>query len=97
MSARLIIVGAVLALATFTVADHGLRKMQANECGLGDGVMPCPDKLWWFEESCSTDSVCAALAPPARLVGFGCEGAYGPLYANEEDDFPLCERIEPAE
>lgn len=29
-----------------------------------------------------------------RLVGIGCSGANGPLYANEEDDFPRCSRIE---
>ncbi len=29
-----------------------------------------------------------------RLVGYGCEGAGGPLYAKEESDFPKCERIE---
>ena len=29
-----------------------------------------------------------------RLVGYGCQGAGGPLYAMEESDFPLCERIE---
>jgi hypothetical protein len=28
------------------------------------------------------------------LVGYGCEGADGPLYAVEEDHFPRCERIE---
>lgn len=28
------------------------------------------------------------------LVGYNCEGATGPLYANEESDFPECERIE---
>lgn len=25
-----------------------------------------------------------------RLVGFGCEGSSGPLYAMEEDHFPPC-------
>lgn len=29
-----------------------------------------------------------------RLVGYGCEGSHGPLYAYEEDEFPPCERIE---
>ena len=29
------------------------------------------------------------------LAGYGCQGASGPLYANEESDFPLCDRIEP--
>ena len=29
------------------------------------------------------------------LAGYGCKGASGPLYANEESDFPLCDRIEP--
>ncbi len=29
-----------------------------------------------------------------RLVGYGCQGASGPLFANEESDLPLCERIE---
>ncbi len=28
-----------------------------------------------------------------RLVGYGCIGAHGPLYANEEDDFPTCDVI----
>ena len=29
-----------------------------------------------------------------RLVGFGCVGSHGPLYAEEEDHFPKCEAIE---
>ncbi len=29
-----------------------------------------------------------------RLVGFGCEGASGPLFAAEEDHFPKCVAIE---
>lgn len=29
-----------------------------------------------------------------RLVGHGCQGAGGPLYAYEEDEFPPCDRIE---
>lgn len=31
-----------------------------------------------------------------RLVGTGCDGATGPLYANEEDHFPRCDAIERA-
>ena len=37
-----------------------------------------------------------ALAFQPRLVGFGCEGAAGPLFAIEESDFPQCEAIENA-
>ena len=29
-----------------------------------------------------------------RLVGFGCLGASGPIYADNESDFPQCLRIE---
>lgn len=29
-----------------------------------------------------------------RLVGHGCVGTNGPVYANEEDEFPPCEIIE---
>lgn len=29
-----------------------------------------------------------------RLVGVGCVGASGPLYAFEEDHFPKCQSIE---
>lgn len=32
--------------------------------------------------------------PSPRLVGYECEGAQGPLYADEEDDFPRCKEIE---
>jgi hypothetical protein len=39
-------------------------------------------------------SMCATLTVPHRLVGYGCVGASGPLYADEEDHFPLCEAIE---
>lgn len=36
-----------------------------------------------------------AIAFPApALVGYGCEGASGPLYANEEDHFPVCTLVE---
>jgi hypothetical protein len=31
-----------------------------------------------------------------RLVGFGCIGADGPLYADAESDFPRCLDIHPA-
>lgn len=34
-------------------------------------------------------------APPMPpLVGYGCEGASGPLYAFEESEFPICQTIE---
>lgn len=32
--------------------------------------------------------------PMPPLVGYGCEGASGPLYAFEESDFPICQSIE---
>lgn len=35
-----------------------------------------------------------APTPEPRLVGYGCEGASGLLYANEESDFPPCKTIE---
>ena len=38
--------------------------------------------------------VLGSVSPTPRLVGFGCAGAGGPLYAAEEDDFPFCTRIE---
>ncbi len=31
-----------------------------------------------------------------RLVGIGCDGSNGPLYANEEDHFPKCKEIDRA-
>ena len=35
------------------------------------------------------------LAPPAKslLVGYGCDGTNGPIYAKEESDFPKCHEI----
>lgn len=33
--------------------------------------------------------------PSPRLVGYGCDGASGKLYADEESDFPSCVAIEP--
>lgn len=60
--------------------------------------------------SCDTDAQCAALpacaakpgcdgtpwTQPARLIGYGCAGASGPLYRDEEDEFPAggCRSIE---
>lgn len=42
-----------------------------------------------------TLSLFIALTPPTpRLIGYGCEGASGPIYAMEEDQFPLCRAIE---
>ncbi len=35
----------------------------------------------------------AGTGQPA-LVGYGCEGAQGLLYAYNEDDFPLCKAID---
>lgn len=29
------------------------------------------------------------------LAGYGCNGASGVIYANEESNFPICDRIEP--
>lgn len=29
-----------------------------------------------------------------RLVGYGCDGTGGPIYAAEESDFPRCDKIE---
>lgn len=34
--------------------------------------------------------------PKEILVGYGCEGASGPLYAKSEDHFPSCKNIERA-
>lgn len=48
----------------------------------------CPPKSWpteWDEDNYT-------LVP--RLVGYGCKGSSGPLYANEEDHFPKCKVIE---
>jgi hypothetical protein len=28
-----------------------------------------------------------------RLAGYGCAGAAGPIYADEESDFPICREI----
>lgn len=28
------------------------------------------------------------------LAGYGCNGAGGTLYADQESDFPICDRIE---
>ncbi len=44
----------------------------------------------------------AAYGPPAPsplplLVGHGCDGSSGPLYAEEESDFPFCDEIKPAD
>jgi hypothetical protein len=35
-----------------------------------------------------------AKASTPRLVGYDCEGASAPLYADEEDELPACSRIE---
>lgn len=32
--------------------------------------------------------------PRPRLVGYGCIGTTGPIYAEEEDHFPSCIKIE---
>ena len=29
------------------------------------------------------------------LAGYGCNGASGVIYADHEDHFPICDRIEP--
>jgi len=45
--------------------------------------------------SCMFIVVAHAIKPDRpRLVGYGCEGTSGPIFANEEDEFPKCERIE---
>lgn len=56
---------------------------------------------------CDTDYQCAQLPPcklkegcdggpytePYRLVGYDCQWAFGPIYRDEEDEFPLCGEI----
>jgi hypothetical protein len=42
----------------------------------------------------SAVNLAATHADTPRLVGYGCNGATGPLFANQEDDFPVCDRIE---
>ena len=39
-------------------------------------------------------AIIALVQPNPALVGYGCEGANGLIYAQEESDFPMCERIE---
>lgn len=40
-------------------------------------------------------AIFATPEPPLyRLVGYGCDGVSGPLYAQEEDAFPRCDSIE---
>lgn len=36
----------------------------------------------------------AIVFPAPGLVGYGCEGTAGPIYAYEESDFPYCLKIE---
>lgn len=36
----------------------------------------------------------ASRADQPALIGYGCEGTSGPIYADEEDQFPICENIE---
>lgn len=66
-----------------------------------------PAKMERLVFGCDTDAECAALPPcalkpgcdggpdtePFRLVGYDCEGASGPLYRDEEDQFPRCGEI----
>ena len=96
--ARNLVVGAFAALTLFTGFDHAMRVDQASMCARGDAVT-CPDKLWWFMPAAETDGELMALTGvhplESRLVGYGCEGADGPIYRNQEDEFPACERIEP--
>lgn len=40
------------------------------------------------------DSRYVAIDKVPRLVGYGCTGAKGPIFANEEDHFPKCKGIE---
>lgn len=39
-------------------------------------------------------AVYTTMASVPRLVGYGCSGTTGVIFANEEDDFPNCTRIE---
>jgi hypothetical protein len=41
--------------------------------------------------------VIALTQPKPGLVGYGCDGAGGPIYAFEESDFPMCVKIEPVD
>lgn len=38
----------------------------------------------------------SAMEAGPRLIGYGCEGAGGDLWASEESDFPRCEEIGPS-
>ena len=36
---------------------------------------------------------CEVEAPPSVLIGYGCDGATGTIYAREESDMPRCKEI----
>lgn len=39
------------------------------------------------------DIIYCEAQPSPHLIGIGCAGAHGPLYAMEESDFPKCDTI----
>lgn len=47
--------------------------------------------LLWF--AIGSLSVLALRPDPPRLVGYGCSGTSGTIFANNEDDFPSCIEI----
>lgn len=43
---------------------------------------------------CGLVALVVVLNSGPRLVGYGCYGTGGPIYAYEEDAFPACDNIE---
>lgn len=69
-------------------------------------LAPAPEVDRYDKFMCDSDMECEEATgypydtamgenPPKypRLVGIGCEGAHGPIYAFEEDHFPRCREI----
>jgi len=59
-----------------------------------EGIM-CDSDIECEEATGYPYDVAMSKDPPKypRLVGHGCKGADGPIYAFEEDHFPLCREI----
>lgn len=93
----LALVGIVTAANTPAPAVESWRAVVVHADGNSDivehGVTldDCEAVLIGYPDA--AERICEPEQPP-RLIGFGCNGAAGPLYAVEESDFPTCARIE---
>lgn len=94
MQFKLAVLGFVPALFFSVPVPHGTISPPDYSMDGFEGIM-CDSDMECEEATGYPYDVAMSPNPPKypRLVGHGCSGADGPIYAFEEDHFPACREI----